>query len=109
MLNRWNTASFKPAVLSSDRPVLVDFYADWCGPCRNQLPVVEALAAELGDRASIGKVNVDENPELASLFRVSSIPTLLLFREGRLSKRYVGLTGAAELRAELLSAEQPER
>ncbi len=109
MLNRWNTESFKPAVLSSDRPVLVDFYADWCGPCRSQLPVVEALAAELGDRASIGKVNVDENPELASLFRVSSIPTLLLFREGRLSKRYVGLTGAAELRAELLSAEQPER
>jgi thioredoxin 1 len=80
---------------------LVDFWAPWCGPCRMQTPVLEHLANRLGNRARIAKVNVDEAPELAGRFQITGIPTLLLFKEGRLVRQFVGLQSAAVLVAAL--------
>ncbi|HYL07455.1 MAG TPA: thioredoxin [Candidatus Udaeobacter sp.] len=87
--------TFEADVLKSDRPVVVDFYADWCPPCRAMTPVVEKLAAELGERVAIGKLDVDSNQELAIRYGVMSIPTLGLFKDGRLVDRMVGFPGAA--------------
>jgi thioredoxin 1 len=80
---------------------LVDFWAPWCGPCRMQTPVLEQLANRLGNRARIAKVNVDEAPELAGRFQITSIPTLLLFKDGRLVRQFVGLQSAKALVAAL--------
>ncbi len=92
---------FKNQVLQSPVPVLVDFWATWCAPCRAQLPIVEQVAAHAGDRARVAKVNVDELPELASAFRVASIPTLLLFERGAEVKRFVGVQSGAVLESAL--------
>ncbi|MGI5922574.1 MAG: thioredoxin [Lentisphaeria bacterium] len=81
--------------------VLVDFWAPWCPPCRMQLPILEALAAEIGDAAKICKVNVDEEGEIAGRFKVSSIPTLILFKDGKVAKQFVGLQQAATLKQAL--------
>jgi len=90
---------FQKTVLESQQPVLVDFYADWCGPCRAMAPVLEQLAAEFAGRAAIVKVNVDDEPELAGRFQIASIPTLMLFRGGLIVKTIVGLTRADQLRS----------
>ena len=71
--------------------VLVDFWAPWCGPCRMQTPILETLAEEIGDTATIGKINVDESPTLAARFGVRSIPTLILFKGGKVAKQWVGV------------------
>jgi len=92
---------FSQRVLRSEVPVLVDFYADWCGPCRALSPVLEELAREHPE-ARIVKVNVDENPELAARYGVDSIPNLLLFREGRVAGQQVGLASKSSLRRLLL-------
>ena len=81
--------SFDEEVLLSGKTVLVDFYADWCGPCRMVSPIVDEIGAEVTD-AKVGKVNVDEQPELAGEFGVMSIPTLLLFENGKLTRQAVG-------------------
>ena len=77
-------------VISSDTPVLVDFYADWCGPCRMLSPVIHELAEELQGKVTVGKVNVDEQMELAAKFGISSIPSLLVFRNGQVVNRSLG-------------------
>ena len=77
---------------------LVDFWATWCGPCRMQAPILEQLDGELGGSVRIGKVDVDEEPELARRFAVMSIPTLLAFRDGKLIAKSVGVTDAANLK-----------
>ena len=82
--------NFKTVVLEADKPVLVDFWATWCGPCRMQAPILEAFAGEHPE-IKVGKVNVDENPELAEKFGIMSIPTLLVFKDGKLVKTAVGL------------------
>ena len=82
-------ANFAQEVLQADRPVLLDFWASWCGPCRMVSPLVEQLAAEHPEIA-VGKVNVDEEPELAAQFQIMSIPTLLVFKNGQLTQRAVG-------------------
>ncbi|MBA2614952.1 MAG: thioredoxin [Actinobacteria bacterium] len=75
-------ATFEEEVLASEKPVIVDFWADWCGPCHMVAPVLDEIVAERSDEVRLVKVNIDEEPELASRFGVMSIPTILLFREG---------------------------
>ena len=84
-----NKSNFQNEVLNSEKPVLLDFWAPWCGPCRMVSPVVDEIASERGD-IKVGKVNVDEQPDLAAQFGVMSIPTLLVFQNGRLVNQAVG-------------------
>jgi thioredoxin 1 len=83
-------ASFESDVLKSDTPVLVDFWATWCGPCRMVAPVLEELAEEMDGKVRIAKVNVDENQQIAYQFQVSSIPTFILFKNGQVADRTLG-------------------
>lgn len=84
--------NFEQEVLKSDRPVLVDFWAAWCAPCRMIAPAVEAIAAEYAGRTKVGKVNVDENLSVTSRYNVRGIPTLLLFKNGQIQEQVVGVT-----------------
>lgn len=90
------TQNFETEVLNSEKPVLVDFWATWCGPCRRQAPIVEELAEE---GFAVGKVDVDAQPGLAQQFQIMSIPTMIIFKGGREVKRLVGLTSKADLKA----------
>lgn len=83
-------ASFAQEVLKSDQPVLVDFWAPWCGPCRQIAPHVEALAGEFAGKLKVGKINVDDNPSVPTQYRVQGIPTLLLFKDGQVQEQIVG-------------------
>jgi thioredoxin 1 len=94
-------ASFASDVLSNNKPVLVDFWATWCGPCRMVAPVLEEIAAEQADRLTVAKLDVDANPETARNFQVVSIPTMILFKDGQPVKRFVGAKGKAALLREL--------
>lgn len=91
--------NFDDSVLKSSVPVLVDFWAEWCGPCRMIAPTVEELATDYGDKVTIGKLNVDDNPNTATQFGVRSIPTLLLFKDGEVVESVVGLTDKTRLQA----------
>ena len=86
-------ANFQDTVLNSEKPVIVDFWAEWCGPCKMITPVLEELAAEYAGRVTVGKVNIDDHQNLAAQFRVSSIPTLLLFKGGQVVNQMVGARG----------------
>ncbi len=94
-------ANFQSEVVESDKPVLVDFWAPWCGPCRMVAPVLEELAGERGDELKIVKLNVDENQQTAASFEVLSIPTLILFRNGQVAKKVIGAYPKKRLEAEL--------
>ena len=96
-----NSENFEKEVLNSEKPVLVDFYADWCGPCKMMAPVVEELAEELQGKAKVGKINVDENQDLAMEYNVMSIPSLVIFKEGKEVKRFVGVSDKNELLEEI--------
>ena len=89
--------NFEEEVLKSDKTVLVDFWASWCGPCKMMAPVVEAIAEEMGDKAKFGKVNVDEQPELAEKYGIMSIPTFLIFKNGEVANTTVGVQDKQEL------------
>ncbi len=84
--------NFDQQVLKSDKPVLVDFWAEWCAPCRMMAPTVEAIASQYADRARVGKLNVDENQSLATRYNIRGIPTLLLFKGGQIQEQVVGAT-----------------
>ena len=85
-----NESNFEQEVLKSDKPVLVDFWATWCGPCRMLAPLISQLAIEYSDSIKVGKVDVDENPLLAQSFNISSIPTLIFFKDGKILSQRVG-------------------
>ena len=93
--------NFEAEVLRSEIPVLVDFWATWCGPCRMLAPVIGEIAEEYAGTVRVGKVNVDEEPELAMQFRVDSIPTVMLFKEGRLVNTTVGFRPKEQITAML--------
>jgi thioredoxin 1 len=94
-------STFDEAIQGADRPVLVDFWADWCGPCKMIAPVLEELAEEHADALQIAKVDVDANLDVARRFEVMSIPTLILFKEGQPQLRLVGAKGKGQLLQEL--------
>lgn len=90
MVNEVNDSDFQTDVLSSDKPVLVDFWAAWCGPCRMIAPSVEAVAEQFGDKAKVVKMNVDDNMDTPSRYGIKGIPTLILFKGGQEAERVVG-------------------
>ncbi len=100
-ISHLTSSTFDETVNGSSAPVLVDFWAEWCGPCKTIAPLLEELAAELGDQIKITKLNVDENPEIAMRYRVMSIPTLLVFDGGEIKKKIVGAKGKGQLLQEL--------
>ena len=93
--------NFDEEVKQSDKKVLVDFYADWCGPCKMLAPTIEKIAEEVSEYAKVGKVNVDDSPEIAEEFGIMSIPTLLIFENGEVIHKHVGVTDKETLMSEL--------
>ncbi|MDR1766416.1 MAG: thioredoxin [Lachnospiraceae bacterium] len=101
MANIFTSDTFDSEVIGSSVPVLVDFYADWCMPCKMIAPLVAALEETHGDRLKVGKVNVDQSKDIAAKYRVMSIPTIILFKGGEALERIVGAVSQSELDAAL--------
>lgn len=93
--------NFETEVLKSDQPVLIDFWADWCGPCKMLAPTIAEIADEYAGKVKVGKINVDEEPELAAAFRINSIPTVVLMRDGKVENLVVGYCPKERLTAML--------
>ena len=103
-VNEVGEADFEAKVLKSSIPVLVDFWAVWCGPCRMVAPIVDELSVEMAGKLSVFKVDVDTNPSLAEKYGVQSIPTLLIFRDGQLAKQMVGFMPKPQIKKALVEA-----
>ena len=93
--------NYENEVLKSNIPVIVDFYADWCGPCKMMSPIIEAVAEELGDKIKVGKINTDENINLAQQYEIMSIPTILVIKDGKVVKTFIGVTDKTTIIDEL--------
>ena len=91
--------NFESEVTKSDIPVVLDFWAPWCGPCRSITPILEKLSGEYGEKVKVGKINIDQQPDLARAFRVTSIPTIVAVKSGEVTDTSVGFRGEAPLRA----------
>lgn len=102
-ISNLTTATFNSAITTSNVPVLVDFWAPWCGPCKAIAPILEELATELDGKLKIAKVNVDENDGIAAQYGIRAIPTMLLFKGGQLAEQYVGMMPKASLKDKLLA------
>lgn len=90
--------NYKEEVLDSDKLVLIDFYADWCGPCRMMSPIIDEISEELKDKIKVGKINVDENQDLAMEYSVMSIPTILIIKKGEVIKTFIGARDKEEIK-----------
>ena len=101
MVKEFTNQNFEEEVLKSDVPVLVDFWAPWCGPCQMMGPVIEELAKEAGNQAKVGKLNVEENREIASQYGIMSIPAIKIFKDGKVIKEFVGVQNKETLAEEL--------
>ncbi|HUV72336.1 MAG TPA: thioredoxin [Clostridia bacterium] len=101
MIGTFTDKNFEREVLKSELPVLVEFYADWCGPCKMMAPIIEGLAEELKDKARVGKLNVDENQQTAQNYGVMSIPTLIYFEKGNPLKTMIGFRNKEEILQEI--------
>jgi thioredoxin 1 len=95
------TSTFDETIQAASGPVIVDFWAEWCGPCKMIAPILQEIAREQGDKVTVTKLNVDEHPDLARRYDVMSIPTLLVFSGGELRKRLIGAKGKGQLLEEL--------
>lgn len=104
MAQIFTDANFEEEVLKSGQPVLVDFWATWCGPCQAMSPIIEELAEEVKATAKVGKLDVDENPKRASEYGIMSIPSLKIFKEGKVVKEFMGLQQKEVLKDALLKA-----
>ncbi len=100
-LQEFTDANFETEVLKADKPVLVDFWAPWCGPCRQLTPVVEELSLEYASSVKVGKLNIDDSPKSASAYGVMSIPTLIVFKNGQVADHMVGAQPKKRLQAML--------
>ena len=89
--------NFEQEVINSDKVIVVDFYADWCGPCKMMAPIIEEIAKELDGKANVGKINVDDNQNLAVKYQVMSIPTIAIFKKGKVIQSFVGVTDKQEI------------
>lgn len=89
--------NYETEVLKSDKLVLIDFYADWCGPCKMMSPIIDEIAEEVGDKIKVGKINVDENQELAMEYEVMSIPTIIILQNGEVKNSLVGVREKEEI------------
>ena len=96
-----DSSTFESAISDASVPVVVDFWAPWCGPCKAIAPILEELAEELGDAVKICKVNVDNNSEIAGKFEIRAIPTILIFKSGAVAETVVGLTSKDDLKSKL--------
>lgn len=94
----FNVENFEEEVIKSEGIVLVDFYADWCGPCKMMSPIIDEIAEEGLENLKVGKINVDDNGELAQRYNIMSIPTIVIFKEGNPAKGFVGVTGKEEIK-----------
>ena len=100
-LTTLNDDNFPAEVLEADVPVMVDFYATWCGPCKTLTPIVEKLAGEFEGRLKVGKINIDEAPETPVQFAVRAVPTIVFFKDGQAVNTMVGLKKESELRSQI--------
>ncbi len=98
-----NESNWHSEVINSDKPVVVDFWAPWCGPCRIIAPIIEELAMELGDRVKFGKLNTDENPNIAMQYGIRAIPTIMLFNKGEVVDTRIGVQPKEALKQMILS------
>lgn len=98
---QFTDANFKKETLEADKPVMVDFYADWCGPCKMMAPVIDELAREYDGVVKIGKLNVDDNPDTARQYRVMSIPTIIIYKNGEVVDTIVGVIAKNALKERL--------
>lgn len=89
--------NFEKEVMNEEKTVILDFYADWCGPCKMMSPIIDGVAEELGDKVKVGKVNTDENMNLAQKFSIMSIPTIMIFKNGNIVKTFIGVTDKKEI------------
>ncbi len=103
-VHEFTDSSFASDVIQSSEPVLVDFWAPWCGPCRQIAPLIDQIGAQFAGRVKVGKVNIDDNPQAAQQYGIHSIPTLLVFKNGEVTERIVGMPGKAKLESILESS-----